>query len=334
VSEVISHRKLKHIEVCLQHQVEFSTKTAGFDRVSWPYRALPEHSLADIDLSCQFLGKPLAAPILIGAMTGGAERAAIINTHLAQAAQQLGLGLMLGSQRVMLASASAQASFMVRQYAPDVLLIGNLGVAQLNKGYGLIEMQQAVERIGADALAIHVNSLQEALQSGGDTDFRELIPKLRNIVPKTGFPVVLKEVGHGISGTVAASVADVGFAAIDVAGAGGTSWAKVEDIAHYGSVVHHDLVELGIPTVDALRQCRAVTAGTPLIASGGVRTGLDVAKSLMLGASIAAVAKPLLAPALESSDAVVAVLQKFIDELRVALFVAGYQKLSDIMREE
>jgi isopentenyl-diphosphate Delta-isomerase len=330
VSDPISQRKLKHIEVCLDYPVEFTTKTTGLEHVLWPYCALPECSLHDIDLSCTFLGKLLAAPILIGAMTGGAERAATINRHLAEAAHHLGIGLMLGSQRVMLESEAARASFQVRQYAPNALIIGNLGVAQLNKGYGLAKIQQAVTLIGADALALHVNPLQEALQIGGDTDFRALIPKMREIVPQTGFPVVLKEVGHGLSGLVAHSVADVGFAALDVAGAGGTSWAKVEDFAHYGQLKHPDLVEIGIPTAQALRDCHAALPNMPLIASGGIRSGLDMAKSLLLGATVAATAKPLLAPAIESTAAVIAVLETFIFELKTALFVAGFASLAEL----
>jgi isopentenyl-diphosphate Delta-isomerase len=330
VPDTISQRKLKHIEVCLDYPVEFSTQTTGLEHLLWPYCALPECSLHDIDLACTFLGKPLSAPILIGAMTGGAERAARINRHLAEAAEHLGIGLMLGSQRVMLESEAARASFLVRQYAPNALIIGNLGVAQLNKGYGLAKIQQAVTLIEADALALHVNPLQEALQIGGDTDFRALTPKMRELVPQTGFPVILKEVGPGLSGAVARSVADVGFAALDVAGAGGTSWAKVEDFAHHGYLKHPDVVEIGIPTAQALRQCHAALPAMPLIASGGIRSGLDMAKSLLLGATVAATAKPLLAPAIESTAAVIAVLEQFIFELKTALFVAGFASLADL----
>jgi isopentenyl-diphosphate Delta-isomerase len=330
VSNPISQRKLKHIEVCLDYPVEFSSKTTGLEQVVWPYSALPECSLEAIDLSCTFLGKPLRAPILIGAMTGGAERAASINRHLAEAAEHLGLGLMLGSQRVMLESEVARASFQVRQYAPNAIIIGNLGAAQLNKGYGLAKIKEAVSLIAADALALHVNPLQEALQIGGDTDFRALIPKMRELVPQTGFPVILKEVGHGLSGAVASSVADVGFAALDVAGAGGTSWAKVEDFAHYGYLKHPDVVEIGIPTAQALRECHAALPAMPLIASGGIRSGLDMAKSLLLGATVAATAKPLLAPAIESTAAVISVLEKFVFELKTALFVAGFASLADL----
>ncbi len=328
--EPIQARKLKHIQVCLEYPVEYTTKTTGLERVNWPYCALPELRLEDVGLGTSFLDKRLHAPILIGAMTGGAERAATINQNLAIAAQAVGVGLMLGSQRVMLENTDARKSFQVRQHAPDVLLIGNLGVAQFRKGYAARHARDAIELVGADAIAFHTNPLQEAMQPGGDTDFADLIPALERIVPEVGRPVILKEVGHGLSGSVAASVRKVGFAALDVAGAGGTSWAKVESFSRYGELRHADLCEVGLPTAQALRECRAAAPGTPLIASGGIRTGLDIAKSLALGASVAAIAKPLLEPALEGPEAVIAVLEKLIYELRISLFIAGVRSVQDV----
>jgi isopentenyl-diphosphate Delta-isomerase len=319
----ISERKLKHIEVCLGFPVEYTTKTTGLEHVSWPYNALPELSLSEITLETEFLGKRLKAPILIGAMTGGAERAASINRNLAIAAQHLGLGLMLGSQRVMIENVEARSSFQIREFAPDILLVGNIGVAQLRKGYGAREARMAIELVGADALAFHTNPLQEALQEHGDTDFSDLIPTLERVVPEVGYPVMLKEVGHGLSGALARAVKNVGFAALDVGGAGGTSWAKVEDFVNHGRLRHPDLCEIGIPTAQALQECRSSLPDMPLMASGGIRTGLDIAKSLSLGANVAALAKPLLAPALEGPEAVIAHLEQLIFELRVALFAAG-----------
>jgi isopentenyl-diphosphate Delta-isomerase len=323
----IAQRKLKHIEVCLDYPVEYTTKTTGLEHVPWPYNALPELSLADISLETEFLGKRLNAPILIGAMTGGAERAAKINRNLAIAAQHLGLGLMLGSQRVMIEREEARSSFRVREFAPDILLIGNIGVAQLRKGYGSREARMAIELVGADALAFHTNPLQEALQEHGDTDFSDLIPTLERVVPDVNYPVMLKEVGHGLSGALARAVKNVGFAALDVGGAGGTSWAKVEDFVNHGTLRHPDLCEIGIPTAQSLRECRSSLPEMPLMASGGIRTGLDIAKSLSLGANVAALAKPLLAPALEGPEAVIAHLEKLIFELRVSLFAAGFQSV-------
>ncbi len=325
-------RKLRHLEVCLTAQVEYETRTTGFERFDLPYRALPETDLNAIDLGVTFLGKRLRAPFLIGAMTGGAARAGQINGALAEAAETLGVGLMLGSQRVMLEHPEAAASFAVRSVAPSALLIGNLGVAQLNRGYGPDELRRVVEAVGADALALHTNPLQEAFQAGGDADFRGLVAQLTALVPQLPFPVLLKEVGHGLGGAVAEAVKDAGFAALDVAGAGGTSWAKVEALVRYGKVPNLDLAEWGLPTVTALQEVRAALPTTPLVASGGVRTGLEAAKAVALGAQVVAVARPLLAPALESPEAVISWIETFLWELRVAMHGVGAADLAALGR--
>ncbi|WP_170148312.1 type 2 isopentenyl-diphosphate Delta-isomerase [Meiothermus hypogaeus] len=319
----IQLRKRKHLEVCLHEPVEYTQLTTGFERYRLRYRALPELALQDVDLTTSFLGKTLKAPFLIGAMTGGEAHGGQINRALAQAAEQLGVGLMLGSQRVMLERPQARASFEVRAVAPSTLLVGNLGLVQLNKGYGLAQLEQAVQQAGADALALHLNPLQEALQVGGDTDFRGLLDKLAGLLPQVPFPVILKEVGHGIGREVAERLAPLPFAALDVAGAGGTSWARVEELVHHGRILHPELVEVGIPTAEALVECRDVLPHKPLIASGGIRTGTDAAKALALGAQMVAVARPLLEPALQGPEAVVAWLEDFLHELRVALFAIG-----------
>ena len=319
----LARRKLHHLRACLEGPVEYVTRTAGFERIDLPYRALPELDLDEVDTSVVFLGRRLRAPLLIGAMTGGADKARAINRNLAEAAQRLGVGLMLGSQRVMLEEPAARVSFEVRDVAPDALLVGNLGAAQLLRGYGVAEARRAIDEVGADALAFHVNPLQEALQPGGDVRWRGVTARLAEVVPELGAPVLLKEVGHGITGAVARSVARVGFAAVDVAGAGGTSWARVEALLRDGEVRRPDLVEWGLPTVDALLEVREALPGTPLVASGGVRSGLDVAKSLALGARVAAIARPLLAPALESSEAVEAALRGVLEELRLVMQLVG-----------
>lgn len=325
-------RKLRHVEVCLHGPVEYQTRTTGFERFDLPYRALPETDLNSVDLRTTFLGKPLRAPVFIGAMTGGAALSGTINRNLAVAAETLGVGLMLGSQRVMLEHPEASASFQVRPVAPTALIIGNIGVAQLNRGYGRGELERAVREVGADGLALHTNPLQEAFQPGGDFDFRGLTAKLGKIVPELTFPALLKEVGHGLSGAVAKGVADAGFAALDVAGAGGTSWARVESLVRYGEVRHAELAEWGIPTADALQELRQALPTTPLVASGGVRSGLDAAKAFALGAQVVAVARPLLAPALESPEAVMGWLEAFIWELRVAMHGAGAATLEQLGR--
>lgn len=320
-------RKRKHVDVCLSERVEFQTRSTGFERWDLPYRALPETDLAHIDTRTTFLGKPLAAPLLIGAMTGGGELSERINRNLAEAAERTGIGMMLGSQRVMLERPETRSSFEVRRYAPSILLIGNFGVAQLNHGYGARELRAAVDQVGADALALHANPLQEALQAGGDTDFRNLVTRLHHVVPEVGAPVLLKEVGHGLSVPVAQAVAGAGLSALDVAGAGGTSWARVEEYVNHGEVRNLDLAEWGIPTADALRDIHEALPAMPLVASGGIRTGLDIAKAVAMGAQVCAVAKPLLRPATQSADAVVEHLEALIWGLRVAMHGSGCPNL-------
>ena len=330
MSEEIGRRKLSHIEVCLHQDVGYTSRSAGFERVELPYRALPELDLDAVAPGTALWGRELRAPLLIGAMTGGAQRARTINTNLATAAQRLGIGMMLGSQRVMLGDETATASFLVREQAPDVLLVGNLGLAQLRQGYGAEQAAEAVHRVGADAMAIHTNPLQEAVQPGGDTGFAGLAAHLSELVAGVDFPVLVKEVGHGISGAVAGELAGLGVAGIDVAGAGGTSWCKVEQLAAHGHVWSPELAEWGIPTVDALCQARRAAPGVVLVASGGVRSGMDVAKALALGADAVAIAHPLLAPATESADAVVAVLARILHELRIAMYCAGCATPADL----
>lgn len=333
-SSTIQTRKLKHVEACLKADAEYKTRTTGFERYDLPYRALPDTNLDEIDTRTHFLGKPLRAPILIGAMTGGADLSATINRNLAIAAERLGIGMMLGSQRVMLEHPSAVSSFDVRPYAPSILLIGNLGVAQLNKGYGAHEVTRAIKTIGADALALHTNPLQEALQRGGDGDFRGLAEKLAGLTGQVPYPLILKEVGHGLSGHVARSVAGAGLAALDVAGAGGTSWAKVEELVNYGEIRHVELAEWGIPTATALQEVHEALPGTPLIASGGIRSGVDAAKALALGAQVVAVARPLLQPAITSAEAVTAWLEDFIWQLEVAMHGSGAGTIEALKRLE
>lgn len=323
-------RKLRHIEACLLPESQYQKVKTGLETVPWPYRALPESDLDDVRLDTVFLGRRLKAPVLIGAMTGGAERAQQINRHLAQAAKNLGIGMMLGSQRVMLERPETWATFNVREVAHDILLIGNLGAAQFMLGYGAAEARRAVDEVMADALAIHLNPLQEAMQRGGDTRWKGLAHRLKQVARELDFPVIVKEVGHGLDAQTLQLLADGPFAAFDVAGAGGTSWARVEQLVAHGRVIAPDLCELGIPTAQALRQAKAAVPQTPLIASGGIRSGLDAARALWLGAEVVAVARPLLEPALDSSAAAEAWLRNFIQELRVALFVGGFKDLRSL----
>jgi isopentenyl-diphosphate delta-isomerase len=323
-------RKSAHVEACLRHPVEYRTRTTGFERFDLPYCALPDCDLAGVDTSVQLLGRRLRAPFLIGAMTGGGRHSPRINRNLATAAQRLGVGLMLGSQRIMLDEPFALPSFQVRPYAPDVLLLGNLGVAQLNLGYGAVEVERAIALVGADGLALHANPLQEALQAEGDGDFRGLAERIADVAAAVEQPLLLKEVGHGLGAGVVRAVAASGLAGLDVAGAGGTSWARVEQYVRHGTIVDPELAEWGIPTSDALQAARLEAPGLTLIASGGIRSGVDAAKALALGADAVAVALPLLRPALESPDAVCEVLGRLVAGLRIAMHCTGARTLDDL----
>ncbi|MFB1296787.1 type 2 isopentenyl-diphosphate Delta-isomerase [Mycobacterium sp. pW049] len=327
----LRHRKRRHIDVCLTEPVDYQTLTTGFERYRLPYNALTQTNLDGVDLSTEFLGSRLRAPVLIGAMTGGAELSGIINRNLAAAAQQLGVGMMLGSQRVMIDDAVAAASFDVRGAAPDVLLIGNIGMAQLQASPAPV-LAGMLDRVGANGLAVHTNPLQEAMQHNGDTDFSGSMVRLREIAGSLGYPVMLKEVGHGIGAAAVAELADCPVAAIDVAGAGGTSWARIEQFVRYGEVRYPALAEWGIPTAQALTEVRAQLPRMPLVASGGIRTGMDAAKAIAMGAEVVAIARPLLAPAVESAAAVADWLQGFIEELLVCLHGCGAANLAELRK--
>jgi isopentenyl-diphosphate delta-isomerase len=322
----IQIRKRRHIDVCLSEPVEYQTVRTGLERYRLPYNALTQTSLAEIDLSTDFLGVGLRAPVLIGSMTGGSELSGTINRHLAAAAQELGIGMMLGSQRIMLGDDLAP-TFRVRDVAPDVLLVGNIGLAQLTPAV-LPELTDALAQVGANALAVHTNPLQEAVQRNGDTDFTGSVDRLRELATSIGYPVLLKEVGHGIGAAAAAQLEGIPIAAVDVAGAGGTSWARVEQFVRYGRINDPELAEWGIPTAQALVEVRRTLPGMPLVASGGIRTGMDAAKAIALGADVVAIARPLLVPAIESAAAVQDWLQRFIAELRICLHGCGAADLS------
>jgi isopentenyl-diphosphate delta-isomerase len=324
----MANRKLRHIDACLRGPVSYETVTTGFERYRLPYNALTQTSLDTVDLSTTFLGAPLRAPVLVGAMTGGAELSRTINRNLAEAAQKLGIGMMLGSQRIMLDDdGTAAASFEVRELAPDVLLIGNIGLAQLSDT-PVPALSAALERIGADALAVHTNPLQEAMQDNGDTDFSGSLQRLRQLAEDLPYPVLVKEVGHGIGAAAAKQLRGLPIAAVDVAGAGGTSWARVEQLVRYGEVRDPAVAEWGIPTAQALTEVRATLPGMPLVASGGIRTGLDAAKALMMGADVVALARPLLAPAIESPAAALDTLHRLVEELRICLHGCGVADLA------
>ncbi|MEB3223460.1 MAG: type 2 isopentenyl-diphosphate Delta-isomerase [Candidatus Sericytochromatia bacterium] len=332
----IAQRKLDHIAISLEQDVAMRATRTGLDAWRFIPEALPELRPEDISLRTTFLGRPLEAPVLIASMTGGPELGATINANLARAAQTLGLAMAVGSQRIQFEQPAAMASFrVVREVAPDVLLMGNVGAVQLNLGFDAARCAEAVAAIGADALYLHLNALQEVVQPGGDTDFRGLVGRIGEVVRGVPFPVLVKEVGCGIAPGTAARLAAQGVAAIDVAGAGGTSWAKIE-AARAADPANRTLGEVfgewGLPTADALIGCRAVLPELPLVASGGLRTGLEAAKAIALGADMVAFAMPLLGPATRSPAATEAALRQILLELRTAMFLLGVADIPTLRR--
>ena len=330
----ISQRKLDHIEISLEQDVSMGRNPTGFERWRFAHEALPELRPEDVDLSTAFLGHALGAPLLISSMTGGPERGETINRNLGLAAQALGLAMGVGSQRIIFERPEALRSFaVVREVAPDVALFGNIGAVQLNYGFDAARCAEAVRMIGADGLYLHLNALQEVVQPGGDTDFRGVLAKIADVAGQAGFPVLVKEVGCGISGATARRLADAGVAAIDVSGAGGTSWSKIE-AARASDPAQRSLGEVfgdwGIPTTECLLACRAALPAMPLVASGGVRTGLDVAKALALGADVVAIAMPLLGPATRSAEETERALRQILAELRTAMFLLGVKDVATL----
>ena len=311
-------RKAKHIDVCLTEAVDFQTVTTGLERFRLPYNALTQTSLGAVNLGTEFLGCAGGARV-DRAMTGGAELSGVINRNLAAAAQKLGIGMMLGSQRIMLDDDSASASFTVRDVAPDALLIRNIGLAQLSERAGTRAESTPLTAFARMRLRSIPIRCRKPCSTEGDTGFSGSIARLRDVAGSISYPVMLKEVGHGIGAVAAAELVDCPVAAVDVAGAGGTSWARVEQFVRYGEIRYPALAEWGIPTAQALQEVRhAARRITRRVRRHPHRHGRRQG-ALAMGADVVAVARPPLAPAIESTAAVLDWLQRFIAELRICL---------------
>jgi isopentenyl-diphosphate delta-isomerase len=335
---LVSTRKDHHLDVVLQKDVGSRGPATGLGRYTLEYDALPELDLADVALETELFGKALSAPLIVGAMTGGSERASAINARLARAAARVGLGMALGSQRAMVLRPELTPTFAVRREAPSLpLLFGNVGAVQLNYpvargGVDRDVVEAMVRAVDADALFFHLNPLQEAIQPEGDTKFAGLSSRLASVVAELPFPCLAKEVGSGISEKTAQKLRAAGLAGVEVAGTGGTSWAHVEAHRAAPTSVHAEvgvrLAGFGVPTAESLTIARRVFEGRVVIASGGIRTGMDVAVALAMGADAVALAAPLLGPAHESEDAVVRALESLLYELRVICFCTGAKDIA------
>lgn len=319
--------KPQHLDVCLGEGVEY-LKSTGLEAWEFLNAPLPEVSLEDLDLGCTLAGRRLRAPLMIAPMTGGNERAWQINLRLARAAQRWGLAMGVGSQRIALEDPSRARHFQLRQAAPDIVLFANFGGAQLVRGWGVDEARRAVAMIEADALFVHLNPLQEAIQ-GGDQDFRGLAVRLERLcstLQADGLPVFAREVCFGMSEAAARRLIDCGVAGIDCAGAGGTSWARVEALCaktERRRRMGERFGEWGIPTADSILNVRRVSPDIPLIACGGLRNGQDLARALALGADVGAMARPMLLRAHESEQALEAFIDEVLTELRICMFGVG-----------
>ena len=323
---VTQTRKANHLRVCLEDDVQFHQTTSGLERYRFTHCCLPELDRRDINLTTTFLGKSLGAPLLISSMTGGTELAQTINYRLAAAAQHYRIAMGVGSQRVAIENPQVLSTFAVRSIAPDILLFANLGAVQLNYRYGLDECLRVVDWLEANALILHLNPLQECVQTNGDTNFRGLLAKIEQLCKQLPVPVIAKEVGNGISARMATRLLEAGVSAIDVAGAGGTSWARVESERANDALQRRlgaTFADWGIPTAECIKTIRAVAPQVPLIASGGLRNGLDVAKTIALGADIAGLALPFLQAAADSEAAVHSLIDGLIAEITTVLFCTG-----------
>ena len=319
-------RKDDHIRINLEENVQFPHLTTGLERYTFRHQALPELDLQDIDTRVSLFGRQLGYPLLISSMTGGTEQAQAINLMLAAAAQGHKIALGLGSQRAAIENRAVTPTFQIRHVAPDILLFANLGAVQLNYGYSVEECRLAVEMVEADALILHLNVLQELIQQEGDTRWSGLLGKIEAVCRQLEVPVIVKEVGWGLSEEVAQQLAEAGVAALDTAGAGGTSWSEVEyhrAPSSFHAQVAHSFADWGIPTAESLQQVRRGAPDLPVFASGGLRDGIDVAKCIALGASLCGMAGPMLHAAVQSAEALDEALRVIETQLSIAMMAAG-----------
>ncbi len=323
-------RKSDHIKISLEKDIKHK-KSTGFGDVELIHNALPEMDFDNIDTDVEFFGKNLSAPVIISGMTGGTAEAEKINRNIARAAEEVGIGMGVGSQRAMIEDGKLMSTYYVRNVAKNIFLIGNVGAAQLVKGYGIAECKKAVDMIKADALAIHLNAAQELVQSEGDSGWKGVLSAIKAVTKELSCPVIVKETGAGISGVVAKRLEQAGVKAIDVSGAGGTSWTAVESFR--GSPVGDTFNDWGIPTAVALKWCKQ-TVKIPVLASGGIRNGLDVAKAIALGAHACTVAKPFLKTAVAGYEKTKAEMQRIIRELKIAMFLTGSKNVNDLRKQK
>lgn len=333
VTESTVARKADHVRINLEQDVAGKGPGSGFDEYHFLNRSLPAIDLDEVDTSTELFGRKLSAPFLISCMTGGTQEARQINRALAAAAQEHRFAMGLGSARALLEDPGLLDTFAVRAQAPDVLLLANLGAVQLNKGYGVDDCRRLIEMLQADALVLHLNAIQEAVQPAGDTCFRGLLEKIEVVCRRLNAPVIVKEVGWGIAEDTVRDLFDAGVAAVDLAGAGGTSWSEVEKYRieePWRARVAGSFAEWGIPTAECLRAARAAEPGGVLIASGGIRTGIDAVKAIALGADAVGIAGPFLRAAAAGPQAADDLARELREVLRIAMFALGERTIAGL----
>ncbi|MEH7223738.1 type 2 isopentenyl-diphosphate Delta-isomerase [Bacillus sp. JJ1566] len=333
MSNSIEQRKSQHIQITLNEKVTGESISTGLESFAFIHNALPEIDFDEISTKATFLGFECKTPFLISSMTGGTALAETINRNLAIAAEERGWALALGSTRALLDSDGHSSSFLMRKYAPSIPIIANLGAVQFNYGYGVEECRKIIEMTEADMLVLHLNSIQEVIQENGDTNFKGLLKKIEQLCSALEVPVGVKEVGWGIDGQTARKLTDVGVAFIDVAGAGGTSWSQVEKFRAEDPirrVAAEAFSEWGIPTAESIRLVREGVGDSPLIASGGIMTGLDGAKTIALGADLVGFGRSILKEATQSAGAVLEAMEIREMELRMAMFGIGARTIQEL----
>ena len=326
-------RKKEHIDVCVKQDVAFKEKTTLLENIELNYKTLPEISFDEVDLSTTFLGKNFSFPFLVSAITGGAQVAKKINKDIAKSCQQVGIGMGLGSMRAMLEKKELASTYYVRDVAPDIFVSANLGAAQL-KEYSTNQVNEALDSIEADALAIHLNAAQEAMQPEGDLDFRGVVDQIEIYSKEINVPVYVKEVGHGVSFEVASALKHTNIKAIDVQGAGGTSWTRVDSLRHkksFGTIFR----DFGIPTaVSIIETKNALESEKQIVATGGIRNGLDGIKAIILGANMVGNAMPILKAQQKSVTTLTNYLENFKKEMQITSFLLGCKDIKDLQEQE
>ncbi|CCW69008.1 unnamed protein product [Phytomonas sp. Hart1] len=335
----VQKRKKDHIEICLNKNVE-PHKAFGsiWNSYSLPYRALPEVDLAKVDPSCTFMGRKVAFPFIISSMTGGEAHGRVINENLAKACEAEQIPFGVGSMRVINRYPSAAFTFDVKEFCPSVMMFANIGLVQLNYGFGAKEINNLIDSVNADGIFIHLNHTQELCQPEGDTNFEGLIEKLEKILPQIKVPVVVKGVGHGIDRESVRVLKKIGVQYVDVSGCGGTSWAWIEgrrrNYENEETNIGYIFRDIGITTDVCLRESTDLASDGKLhlIAGGGIRNGVEMAKAILMGAEMATAAMPFLAAALESADRVRAILQRLKREFQLAMFTCGARTIKEFRK--